>query len=271
MTVENTESLPLSKVPIWRVVRAGYGAAWDNSDALARAAALPLLVSILLEGLIPEDSGSAMGMLRIVASFVLAALFQIVWLRFLLLRSPETRPGVLNLPGKGFLPFLAYSLLLLIPYVPALFFQYTATKYDGPTPAITIALIIAFYAFALYLGIRFGFAFLWIAINAQQRLKASWRATRKNGLRILIAFGAVGIPLLALFFAGGVLASIISTDIAFQLETGVYDNWLFWVMLISENVALYLYYALACTVMAQAFAILTGWNTGQREILERFD
>lgn len=259
------------RLPVWQSVKAGYGTSWNNLGALGRAAALPLVISILLEGFIPEDSGSALGMFRIVLSFVLAALFQIVWLRFLLLRSPETRPGFLNLPGRGFLPFLGYSLLLLIPYIPALFFQYAATNYDGPTPVITIALIIVFYIFALYIGVRFGFAFLWIAINAPQRLRASWRATRKNGLRIVIAFGAVAVPLFALFFAGGVLASMVSTDIALQLETGVYETWLFWIMVVFGNAAFYLYYALACTVMVEAFTVLTGWNTSQREILERFE
>ncbi|CAN0441005.1 unnamed protein product, partial [Ectocarpus fasciculatus] len=257
--MSTTELSPPTKLPIWQTVKAGYSTVFDNPGALARAAALPVIISILLEGLIPEESGSALGMLRIVLTFVVFALFQIVWLRFLLLRSTDVRPGFLNLPGRRFLPFLGYSLLLLIPYLPALLFQYSAANHDGPVPVFTIVLIVAFYAFALYLGIRFGFTFLWIAIDAPQRLGTSWRATRKNGLRIAIAFGAVAAPLFALFFVGGALTSIMSTDIASQLETGVYETWLFWILLILGNATFYLYYALACTVMARAFSALTGW------------
>lgn len=268
MTVEtNLEAAPTPRIPIWQTVKAGYRNAFGNFRVLLTAAALPIVISALLEATIPEESA----WLRILPSFAAIALFEIVWLRFLLLPSPDTRPGFLPNPGRRFWPFFGYYLLLLLPYLPALFFQHFAEKHDGPVPVLSIALIAVLYALGIYLGARFSFAFLWIATDAPQRLGASWRTTRKNGLRLIIALCLVAVPPLLLLFGIGALATIFAPEIAAQIEAGEFEGWVFWAVLLVGNVLLYLYYAVTCTVLVHAFSVLTGWNAVPQEILERFE
>lgn len=269
MTAIGVASLPRMKVPIWRTTKAAYRDTFGNLGALVTAAAVPFALSLLIDLALPEQQGGA-GLLRLFLSTLVVALFELAWLRHLLL-GREARPRLVPRLDRRLRTFIGYSLLLTLLTVPALLLQTVLEETSLPVPEILIVAVVILYAVGSYLWVRFGFVFLWIALDARERLGDSWRSTRSNGLRILIVLILVGLPLLLPLFGFGFFVGVVSPELGAQIENSTLEGAPLWVLLVAGNALLYLYYALSCAVVVGAFGVITGWLRHRNELLERFE
>ncbi|MEQ9607391.1 MAG: hypothetical protein RLN99_06965 [Kiloniellaceae bacterium] len=254
------------------MTKAAYLDTFGNFDAVAIAAAVPFGLSVLLDLTLPEESaGAALSMVRLFLTTAFAALFEIAWLRRLLLEGPTARPGLVPPISRRFGVFVSYSFLLTALFIPTLFLDVVLVETAEASPVTFGIFIFVLYVAASYLSVRFGLVAPWIALDAPQRLGESWRHTQKNGLRILIAHCLTALPLALLLGVFGIVIAAVSPELAARIEDGVFEGSAFWFVVIGGNALLYLYYALGCAVLAQAFCMLTGWQRGRRELLERFE
>jgi len=272
MTVlENAEAI-VPKLPIWQTTKVAYRDTFGNLRVVATAAALPFGLSMLLDAIVPNESANiGLYLVFTVASTVIVAFFELSWLRFLLLGKTHGKPGILPGSMRRVLAFQGYSLALLALFVlPMLLSQIMAHR-AAETPVGLIITMVALYLPATYLWARPGFASPWDAVDAEERFAASRPMTASNGIRLLIALDFVGLPVLRA--SGAVLFGAVVMNDARSQPTGAFlqpgSN--FWILHGVGNLLLYLYYALSCAVLAQAFCTLTGWQRDRRELLERFE
>lgn len=272
MTVLESEEAAILKLPIWQTTKTAYRDTFGNMGVVATAAAVPFGLSVLLDIVLPEESaGAALTIIRLFLPTTFAALFEIAWLRRLLLEGSTARPRLVPPIGRRFGVFVGYSLLLTVLFVPALFFKIVLVETAEASPVTFGIFVFVLYIAASYLSVRFGLVAPWIALDAPQRLGESWRRTQRNGLRILISYCLTALPLVLLLAVFGVIIAAVSPELAAQFEDGAFDGSAYWFVVIGGNAMLYLYYALSCAVLAHAFCTLTGWQRGRRELLERFE
>ena len=263
--------LPAAKVPVWQTAKAAYRDTFGKLGAFVTAAALPFALSLLIDIALPEQQGSAStGFLRLLLGTLVVALFEFAWLRHLLL-GREGRPRLVPRLDRRLKVFVGYALLLTLPTAPALFLQTVLEKTALPVPEILIVVVVILYGVGSYLWVRFGLVFLWITLDAPERLGASWRSTSGNGLRILVVLALVGLPLLLPLFGFGIVLGVVAPELGAQFENSTLEGAPLWVALVAGNALLYLYYALSCAVLARAFGVLTGWISNRNELLERFE
>lgn len=270
MTAIEFAALPRRKVPVWRTMKAAYGDTFGKPGALLRAAVIPLALSSLVEVFLPEQQSTATSFLRAFLDTLAVAIFELVWLRYLLL-GREASPRLVPPLDRRVRRFIGYSVLLTLLVLPALFMQAVLAQPSLEAPHLIGAMAIILYVIGLYLCLRFGLVFPWIALDAPERLGASWRATRGNGLRILIAVVLVGLPLLLPLFAFGAVLGVVTPDLGAALMEGTIEGAMWWGLLAAGQVLLYLYYALSSAVLAHAFCALTGWTSNRSALLERFE
>lgn len=271
MTTVEIQQAVVPKLPIWQTVKAAYRDSFGNLGALLIAAAIPFVLSLLLDVAMPAEASSfGLTLGQTVASILIASLFELAWLRFLLLGPATARPALLTGLGRRLPLFLGYTLILFLFFLPnMLLFQGV-----GSDSASTLGMIIAavlLYVLATYLWARFTFALLWIAVDAPQRLGDSWRTTAGNGIRMLVALVLVGIPLMLTVVVLTHLATAVFDNERSQFDAGTFQDWTLWALHGAGNVLLYLYYAFTCSVLTCAFSVCTGWRGDRRALLERFD
>jgi hypothetical protein len=171
MTAVGVASLPRVKVPIWRTAKAAYRGTFGNLGALVTAATVPFALSLLIDLALPEQQGGT-GFPRLLLSSLVVALFELAWLRHLLL-GREARPHLVPRLDRRLGSFVGYSLLLTLPVAPALFVQTVLEETSQAAPILFAALLVILYSVGSYLSARFSFVFLWIALAAPERLGAS--------------------------------------------------------------------------------------------------
>ncbi|WP_299623153.1 hypothetical protein [Pelagibius sp.] len=277
MNQSAAKDLPLEGLPIWQIVKASYRDTFRHSRAFATAAALPFLISVILAALTTgaiEDQDQVL-VVRIIPDSILVALFEIAWLRFLLLDTDAARPSFLPRPGARILPYVGYALFLLLLSVPSyvtfLAFEQLA---DVRTPDwwVFLAATLLLYVVGIYFSLRFGFVYLWIAVDAPERLGASWRRTRGNGLRLLLILFIVAAPPFLLTLSSVPLLAVLSPESAARLDNNSATGLLLWTNIAVEELINYVLYGLSATAMVHAFRHLTGWISDRdRTILERFE
>lgn len=270
MTAIGLASLPRGKVPVWQMVKTAYRDTFGKPRALLTAAAFPFVLSFLIDVSLPEQQGISTAFLRILLNTLAVSIFELLWLRYLLL-GREALPRLLPPLDRRVRRFVGYALLLTLFTLPTLFLQTVLTEASLEAPHLLGAMMIVLYFIGSYLCVRFGFVFAWIALDARERLGASWHATRGNGLRILIATVIVGLPLLLPLFVFGAVLGIVAPDLAIAWEEGRIEGAWWWVLLAGGQVLLYLYYALSSAVLMHAFCLLTGRASNLSELLERFE
>ncbi|WP_193366573.1 hypothetical protein [Pelagibius marinus] len=260
------------KLSIWQATKAAYRSTFANPGRLAIAAAVPFVLSLLLDGFFaPEASGFGLTLAYTAASTAILALFELTWLRFLLLGPAQAETGLLPGTNRRLPSFVAYSLLLLLLFMPALLLvQITQENPESASAGIVIGTIVV-YVLAIYLCTRFILVYPWIAVDAPERLTASWRATAGNGLRLIFAILLAGIPLLVTAGIIIVVVVVVFHGDAQQINIAAQQGLMPWVSNAIGNLLVYIFYALSCGVTAYAFSALTGWQGDRRELLERFD
>jgi hypothetical protein len=272
MTVLENEEAFVPKLLIWQTTKAAYRDTFGNFDAVAIAATVPFGLSVLLDLVLPDESvDGGLNLIRLFLTSIIFAVFEISWFRHLLLQSTAARPSPLPPVGRRLSRYIAYSVLLTLLFVPAWFFEAALVETAEASPVNFGIFLFILYAAASYLAIRFSFVYLWVALDEPQRLGESWRRTRKNALRILIATCLTVLPLVLFLAVFVIVIATTSPELAAQFENGAFEGGAFWVVVIGGNALLYLVYALSCAVLAHAFCALTGWQRGRRELLERFE
>ena len=275
MSNVTAEEPPLEKLPVWQVAKAGYRDTFRHGHVFGRAAAVPFLISVALAALAAgaiEDENQLL-MVRTIPDTILISLFEIAWLRFLLLDTDEAAPGFLPRPGMRILPYIGYALLLALVYLPAIL-AFLVLDQVSETEFVWIywlGALLALFVLGVYLSLRFGFVYLWIAVDAPQRLRASWRRTRGNGLRLLVILFIIAAPAFLVSAASAPLLSLLSPQSTASLLTDGPTGLLLWANLAVEQFITFLLYGLSAAAMVRAFSHLTGWSLDRRDILERFE
>lgn len=271
MTALETEANAGTKLPIWQTVKAGYRDTFGNFGAFLRAACIPFVLTLGLALALPEDGGPAASILGAVLATVFAVLFELTWYRFLLL-GPGTGSPLLPRFDRTLWVFFGYTLLLMLPIAPAegLFLLLGSREETGPAALYVIAGVL--YLLGVYLSLRIGFSRLWIAVGATGRFGDSWRRTRKNGLRLLLAVGLLSLPLFVVVAAAGTLIVVFSPETAAQIEeSGKFEGWPRWADIVITQAGLFFFYGISCGALVRAFCVLTGWVSNREELLERFE
>ncbi|MFN4764777.1 hypothetical protein ACKGJN_16735, partial [Gillisia sp. Q332] len=152
--LENAEAV-VPKLPIWQTTKAAYRDTFGNLGVVATAAAVPFGLSVLVDIALPEDAaGAALAVIRLFLTTAVVALFEIAWLRRLLLEESTARPGLVPPIGRRFRVFVGYSLLLTVLYVPAIFFQVVLVETAQASPVTFGIFIFILYVTASYLIAR---------------------------------------------------------------------------------------------------------------------
>lgn len=272
MTVLENEEAIVPKLPIWQTAKAAYRYTFGNFGVVATAAAVPFGLSMLLDAVVPNESANiGLYLVFAAASTVIVAFFELSWLRFLLMGKAHGKPGILPGTMGRVLVFEGYSLALLALFVPPMLLSQIMVHRAAETPAGLVMTMVALYLLATYLWARLSFVCPWVAVDAPERFAASWRTTASNGIRLLVAMVFVSLPLILASGAVLFVAMAVSHDGTQPIGTIAQQGLNFWILHGVGNLLLYLYYALGCAVLAQAFCTLTGWQRGRRELLERFE
>lgn len=270
MTALEIAAHPRRNVPVWQTMKAAYRDTFGKLGALLPAAALPFALSFLVEVIPLEQQSISTGFLRALLNTLAVAIFELVWLRYLLL-GREASPRLVPPVDRRTSRFVGYALLLTLFTLPAMVLQAVLTETSREVPHLLAGVTVILYVVGGYLVVRFGLVFPWIALDLPERLGASWRVTRANGLRILIATVLVGLPLLLPLFAFGAVLGIVAPDLGAALMEETIEGAMWWGLLVAGQVLLYLYYALSSAVLAHAFCVLTGWTSNRSALLERFE
>ena len=274
MAVLEIEAGARRRLPIWQTAKGAYRDTFANIPALAIAGALPCLMSILLDFAVADEADELpLQVLRLTITSVIGGLFECVWLRTLLLESSDAPARPLPPLNLRFARYIGYGLLFTFPFG----LMMVLRQVTGGTPtqhALALALGATFaitYVILIFLYLRLSFVFCWIVTDFRATLMDSWRCTRGNGVRLLVAYLLVSMPLLALPFAFGIIIAMISPDFAQQFGSGTLEQDTRWYLLIGGNIGVYLYYGVEAAFGARAFCTLTGWQSDRRELLERFE
>ncbi len=274
MTLETTaEAAPAQpKVPVWRTVGAAYRDTFGNFGAFLLLAALPYAVSTLLSVVLTTQSaGLTYDLLNTLVEPLPVAVFECLWLRYLLLRGSERRPALLLQPQQRLLPFLGYTFILALLYVPVILISNFALAAVLPEQQVAGLLALPLLVVATYFYLRLCFALPWIAVDATGRLQQSWQRTRGNGLRLLAVICLVTVPPMLLIGLAAGIAQFTAGDSAPDLTAGDMADPGYWLLSIIFQVIAYLIYAVNIAAIAQAFCLLTGWLPNRSELLERFE
>ncbi len=268
MSAVETEQAITPKVPIWRTVKATYRETFGNLGAFLTAATVPFVISLGLVLYFPPTPQSIAQQILISGlSLVPIALFGIAWYRFLLNKTKETRPGLVSWPDRGYLRYLGYLALLTLLTLPQMLTNRFAPGVTSPL--VTGAANLVFFIAFAYLGARLSFVFPSIALEQPTSLAASWRVSRGNGWRIVFASIFAAMPAFIPVGIAGAILYPIPIDQTTVDSLGQSTPLL--ILAGISQVCSYVYYALGVGIIVEAFSVLTGWRSDNREILERFD
>jgi hypothetical protein len=257
------------RLPLWRSIATAYRELFGNLPSFLAAAALPCAMTFgvyLLSS--PYTTEFWEQVFSSGLSCVPAALFEIAWYRFLLIRSRATRPGFLPRPGRRFLPYLGFLLLATLLNLVAVHLPEVALA--GVPPYLAGLAFLLLFVAATYLILRLSFVFAWIAIDQPAGLMASWRATAGNGLRLLIAVTLADLPV----FLGIIILMVIlgppaegpSAPVLLTLQDPGQVA-----LLLGTALLILAWMAVNASIVAQAFGLCTDWQSNRDELLERFE
>ena len=272
MTVLEQEAAVAPKLPVWQTAKTAFRDTFGNLGVVAVAAAVPFGLSMLLDAVAREqDTNVGLYLVFQAANTVIVALFELSWLRFLLMGRGHGTPRALPATPRRILVFVGYSLALLVLFLPPMVLSQITEHRGAETPPGVVIATLALYLLATYLWARLSFICPWIAVDAPERFAASWRTTAGNALRLLFTIILVGLPFVLLAGAVLFILAMVGHNGGQPMGAIGQGGVSFWVLLGIGNLLLYLYSALSCAVLAQAFCILTGWQRERRELLERFE
>jgi hypothetical protein len=246
----------IAPLPIWPTVAEAYRTLFANFGALAKIAALPFMLLMVINAL-----ATMLGPLgyRLVWEFGIEipwTLMAVAWLRHLLLG--QSASGVTFFPGveRRHFRFLGYALLLSVISLPLTFFPFVA---DALSIAHRDIVFWVLYVVALYLGVRFAFVYAAVAVDETYSLALAWRHSRAIGTNLFVAIGVFAVLPWKLFDY--------LLNVGAQSDVGT-----FFAVALAWHVGLWLLEAIYLAFIAIAFRRCTGWVAApDQSVLERFE
>ena len=266
-------------LPVVATAAEAYARVLLHLGRVARAAALPFALSVLLTGL-------GLGLLHYPLASVLVALaslvpytlFGVSWHRTTLLGAAVAPPPLLPAWKRRHWRFLGYlAAVILIAYGVILVLSLAGHALlslggaKGPGPAAEVALAVAVVLCILYILLRLSFVFPAVSVDESYGLQLSWIHTRGQGLRLFGAMLLIVVPLVLLGWiktiaVDGALLGGLAMETGDAMPTP--ERIAAWAsahalpLMVSElvNAAIgYLGMALTLSVASIAFRTCTGW------------
>ncbi len=252
---------PVDNLPVFATVNLAYRSVFTELTGFARAAFLPLLLSILLA--VPAQALSANPPFALVFGLLAVAvpytLFGVSWYRLLLLGPAEPAPALFPRWGLRHWRFFRYALLLLLAgqMIMTLVMSQVASSLpqEGAVPAqanpglLLGALVILLIVSTIML--RLSLVFPATAVDEAYGLAYSWRHTRGQGLRLL---GATMLALLPLVMGGSILLAALVGGAQAGGASGATA-----LVLIVESLVSYVTLGVTMAIIAAAFRTCAGW------------
>jgi hypothetical protein len=255
-------------LPVMLTIGHAWRLLWTNRDDLLRLAIVPAglsfaldLVALALEGGSAETSAAAdprAGFwLILVAKIVLATLFSVSWLRFLLLRGERNRRDFGMRWTRRHTTFLWRNLVLILCFTTivvlvaaltggALSMGRAAALEASGAGAFVVGLVLLA---GTYICFRLSLIFPAIAVGQAYGFAQSWRDTAGVGLQLVLIFG--------LILASGLLPFVLLVEIG--AATGFLAAAPFTATLVQTAFGFVLT-AATLNVLAIAFGRLSGWR-----------
>ncbi len=270
-------------VPIGATMRAAYGAVFGSLGLLAKAAALPFLLSIAVTVLsFLAGQNAALSALATVLSFVPYTLFGVAWHRLTLLGPARGAPVAFPAWTRRHWRFFGCTLAIVgITYLLAIVLVLPATALVAPAfqgqelPAWQIGLVLCLgfaVVFAIpFFVLRLSFAFPAIAVDEAYSLRNSWIHTRGQVLSLFVLLAVTALPIVILMqiVNSWLLASLMSEIASLQADadTGyemllntIRDHAGSFALLYTVQVVFgYILVALMVSAISISFRICTGW------------
>jgi len=209
----------IQRVPVFQTMRAAYTAVFSSLGLLVRAAALPLILSLVITGLsFTSGVPPFLSFILIFVGFVPYTLFGVAWHRLTLLGpvagAPDTFPSWRRRHWR-FLSYVAFitgfTYLISVPLTIAVA---QALKAGSMTLSMALVLFVAAVAFFIllsYVMMRVSFVFPAAAVDENYTLAHSWSHTRNQGFRLMATLFVTAFPMLIAF---GIVSSLLLPDIA---------------------------------------------------------
>jgi len=202
----------VGRLPVLATVRQAYAIVLGNPGLLARAAAAPFLLSVLIATVtLATPSQPLVSFLLAIAGLAPFAIFGTAWCRLTLLGPAAGRPPLgLTWSARhwrffGYIAAQAFIVfgLLLPPIMAGLFLAtLNAGGEGGRSGSILFVLAELAVVFgAVYLAARLSFVFPAAAAGEIYKWRHAWAHTRGQGLRLLGAIALSIVPIMAVFWA----------------------------------------------------------------------
>lgn len=276
-----TDSPPetaLRTLPILGSIKESYTAVFGQPALLIKAAAFPLLLSIVFWFVWDLSSDVESVILDTTAFYIDLipyAFFGVAWHRLTLLGPEEGRPPLLPRPSRRHVIFFIFAAIVTsIYHLPVRTVKAAVERgwtLDLPETddflswvlsVGVVLIVVVFYLGIPYLMFRLSFVFPATAVDERYRLRHSWRHTRDQGLRLLLLGGAVGTPvyLLVLLISVQLDAVFGIYDPTRELSFGSFDGVVHaGVTYILLPLLSYVPIALVVAAISLAFRVCTGW------------
>jgi hypothetical protein len=220
-------------LPVLTLARRAYAATWRSLPALARFAAMPLVLLVILEGGFRHAANVAEtwldvtildSLMSVLQAAILTPVVVAAYRLFLLGRETVRRDAVDDFP-PGTVEVLALSVVFAVALLP---FGDLLTLMDYET-ALMPSVALAYHAFVVFgmllsvlLVVRTGFLFNAAVLGRDLNISLAWRQTRGNGWRLLGLILFCQAPVAAL--TGWVERRALS-PLGGQIDFGVWGVW----------------------------------------------
>lgn len=186
-----------SKLPVWITVAESYRFVFTNLGALAKVAALPVLIAVLILTalfLFADTLGEGPGFLITTVVLILILIpFLTKWHRITLIGLDTEVARIALKVGRREGKFLLYGIIIIVLAMLLLVVPLLVFWQIGASAAGAIAFL-PFIAALFYLTSRFSLVFPGSALGRDTGLGLSWSQTTGNGWRLLGVFFVAEIP-----------------------------------------------------------------------------
>ena len=232
------------KLPVFRTVAEANAMVFGNLPSLAKAAALPFVMSLGISFMAQGSPFSpAWSLMLSLLGLIPDTYFGVAWHRYVLLGAQRATPTTLPPLAPRHWRFLGYAVvMLLITGLPGLGLRSAVQplyEVQGqPTPELVAEVssnllpFLALLIFAFVLMLRLYFVFPAVAVDERYGLADSWRHTRGQALRLFLGQLVLVLPValvtyvLAVALTGGApeepsLVALIATMMLFYVGMGL--------------------------------------------------
>lgn len=283
MTQTSPPAAAVSRLPVLQTVRQAYAIVLGEPVPLARAIALPFVLSILLAGLtIAMPASPLVSFILALGGLVPYTLFGVAWCRLTLLGPVVGRPALFPAWAPRHWRFFGYQVAiaiiafgLLVPPIIMGTFQVAMAASTANSEPMLLVLVLGELAVVFgvtYLAARLSFVFPAAAADEIYGWRHAWAHTRRQGLRLLGVIALSIVPAIAVLW---VIAQVLGVFALPEIDPRVVqdgadpnriieqylsDNA---GRLVAAQIAMtamsYLVMGVAMSAISIAFRISTGW------------